>query len=111
MRLGSTGSSRTPRMSLITFAEGELLEAIKTELITGRKFQDAQEKARERAAAQEVIASRGHKTIPGLGKLAISLPEDDYWALVAKYGHECMTDRTFLKDLQRLEPQFAGAKL
>src|SRR5688500_11448822 len=111
MRPGSSDSGRAPQMSLITFAEGELLEAIKTELITGRKFQDAQEKARERAAAQEAIAARGHKTIPGLGKLAISLPEDDYWALVQKYGPECMTDRTFLKDLQRLEPQFASAKL
>lgn len=93
-------------MAVIQFAEGELLDAVKNELISGRKFQDAKERARERTVAQEAFLSRGHKTIPGLGKLAIAMPEDDYWDIIGKYGPECMQDRAFLKDLQRLEPQF-----
>lgn len=98
-------------MAVLSFAEGELHQLVINELVSGRKFQDAQEKARERAAAQEAFAARGHKTIKGLGKLALSIPEDDYFALTSKYGTECMHDRGFLKDLQRLEPQFASAKL
>lgn len=96
---------------VLQFAPGEINDLILNELISGRKFKDAQEKARERAAAQEAFAARGHKTIPGLGKLAISLPQQDYFDIIGKYGKECMHDREFLKDLQRLEPQFAAAKL
>lgn len=96
---------------VLQFAPGEINDLILNELISGRKFKDAQEKARERVAAQEAFAARGHKTIPGLGKLAISLPQQDYFDIIGKYGKECMHDREFLKDLQRLEPQFAAAKL
>lgn len=96
---------------VIQFAEGELHSLLVAELVSGRKMRAAQEKARERAAAQEAIAARGHKTIKGLGKLAMSIPEDDYYDLIQKYGRECMSDRTFLKDMQRLEPQFKVASL
>lgn len=96
---------------VLQFAPGEINDLILNELISGRKFKDAQEKARERVAAQEAFAARGHKTIPGLGKLAISMPQQDYFDIIGKYGKECMHDREFLKDLQRLEPQFAAAKL
>jgi len=96
---------------VLQFAPGELNDLIVAELVSGRKFKDAQEKARERSAAQEAFAARGHKTIPGLGKLAISMPQEDYFDIIGKYGKECMHDREFLKDLQRLEPQFAAAKL
>lgn len=93
------------------FAEGELNQLILNELISGRKFKDAQEKARERSAAQQADAARGHKTIKGLGKLAMVIPEDDYFDIIQKYGPECMHDRKFLKDMQRLEPQFKVASL
>lgn len=96
---------------VLQFAPGELNDLIVAELVSGRKFKDAQEKSRERVAAQEAFAARGHKTIPGLGKLAVSIPQDDYFDIIGKYGKECMHDRGFLKDLQRLEPQFAAAKL
>jgi hypothetical protein len=96
---------------VINFAPGELNDLIVAELVSGRKMRAAQEKARERAAAQEAIAARGHKTIKGLGKLALTIPEDDYFDLIQKYGQEAMHDRTFLKDMQRLEPQFKVASL
>lgn len=96
---------------VIHFAEGELNDLIVAELVSGRKFQDAKRKAAEQAAAQEARLARGHKTIKGLGKLALSIPEDDYYDLIHKYGTECMSDRTFLKDMQRLEPQFKVASL
>lgn len=96
---------------ILQFAEGELHQLIINELVSGRKMKAAQERARERAAAQQADAARGHKTIKGLGKLALSIPEDDYFDLIQKYGQECMHDRTFLKDMQRLEPQFKVASL
>lgn len=91
---------------IANLSEGEITRAIINELISGRRFKDAQEKARERVAAQEAFASRGHKSIKGLGKLAVSIPEDDYYDLVGKYGTEAFADRGFIRDLQRLEPQF-----
>jgi len=96
---------------VLQFAPGEINDLILNELISGRKFKAAQEKARERSAAQEAFAARGHKTIPGLGKLALSIPQEDYFDIIGKYGEEAMHNREFLKDLQRLEPQFASAKL
>jgi hypothetical protein len=98
-------------MSVLHFAPGELNDLIVAELVSGRKYVDAQEKARERAAAQEAVAARGHKTIPGLGKLAIAIPQQDYFDLLGKYGQDAMHDRSFLKDLQKKEPQFKVASL
>jgi len=98
-------------MAVLHFAPGELNDLIVKELVSGRKYVDAQEKARERAAAQEAQAARGHKTIKGLGKLAISIPQQEYFDLIGKYGTECMHDREFLRDLQKKEPQFKVASL
>lgn len=98
-------------MSVLHFAPGELNDLIVAELVSGRKYVDAQEKARERAAAQEADAARGHKTIKGMGKLAVVLPQQEYFDLIGKYGHGAMHDRSFLKDLQKKEPQFKVASL
>jgi hypothetical protein len=98
-------------MSVMHFAPGELNDLIVKELVSGRKYVDAQEKARERSAAQEAVAARGHKTIPGLGKLAIAIPQQEYFDLLGKYGNDAMHDREFLKDLQKKEPQFKVASL
>jgi hypothetical protein len=98
-------------MSVMHFAPGELNDLIVKELVSGRRFVDVRERAREQAAAREAFAARGHKTIPGLGKLAISIPQQEYFDLVGKYGNDAMHDREFLKDLQRKEPQFKVASL
>lgn len=98
-------------MAIAEISEGEIAQAVIAELCSGRKFADAQAKARERAAAQEAFAARGHKTIPGLGKLALTIPEDEYFDIIGKYGTECMQDRGFLKDMQRLHPEFKVASL
>ncbi len=89
----------------------ELDRALANELCSGRKFHEATLRARERACAQEAREARGHKTIPGLGKLVLSIPDNEYFQLTQKYGYGCFDDRGFIKDMQRLEPDLACHKV
>lgn len=89
----------------------EIDAALQRELISGRKFKEATLRARERAAAQDSAQAKGHKAIPGLGKLVASIPADEYFALIQKYGYDCFDDRGFVRDFQRLEPDLACHKV
>lgn len=89
----------------------ELDRALATELCSGRKFHEATLRARERACAQEAFAARGHKTMAGLGKLVLTIPDNEYFQLTNKFGYKCFDDRRFIKDMQRLEPELATHKV
>lgn len=85
--------------------------ALLNELCSGRKFKEATLRARERACAQEAKAARGHKSIPGLGKMVLSIPDHEYFQIINKYGYEAFDDREFIRDFQRLEPDLACHKV
>lgn len=85
--------------------------ALLNELCSGRKFREAKRRAIERACAQEANATRGHKTIPGLGKKVLDIPEDDYYDIIAKEGYEFFDHRENVKFIQKVAPEFAGAKV
>ena len=89
----------------------EMDRALAAELCSGRKFHEATLRARERACAQESAAARGHKSIPGLGKLVMSIPDHEYFLMCQKYGYEAFDDRGFVRDMQRLEPDLACHKV
>jgi hypothetical protein len=80
-------------------------QALERELARGWNAKLALEKQREIEAAKEAEALRGHRTIAGLGKCVLTLPQEEYEAIVAKYGYEAFSDRGFIRDMQRLEPQ------
>lgn len=92
-------------------AEADLDAALMRELCSGRKYKEATLRARERACAQEAKAARGHKAIPGLGKMVLSIPDHEYFQMIHKYGYEAFDDRGFIKDVQRLEPDLACHKV
>lgn len=89
----------------------ELDRALANELCSGRKFHEATLRARERACAKEAAEARGHKSIPGLGKMVLSMPDHEYFGMIQKYGYDCFDDRGFIKDVQRLEPDLACHKV
>lgn len=74
-------------------SQDELRHEIVRELITGWKFEEARSRARERAAAQEAQSARGHKSVLGLGKLAGTIPQEDFMRIIAKEGIEFFQDR------------------
>jgi len=80
--------------------------ALINELCSGRKFMEENCKYRERQAAQDAFASRGHKTHKALGKKVLSLPAYDFFRLRHKLGEDAMHDRSTIKDIQRLAPEF-----
>lgn len=90
--------------------EGELRHNLIKELCSGRKFVEAQQSTRERSAAAEAYARRDAKT-SALGKCLLVMPANEYFNLNTKYDGKCWQDRGFIKDMQRLEPQFAVNKL
>lgn len=98
-----------PIMAILT--DIEMDRALMNELCSGRKHYEATLRARERACAQEAAASRGHKTIPGLGKLVLSIPDHEYFQICQKYGYDAFDDREFVRDMQRLEPDLACHKV
>lgn len=86
-------------------------QALITELCSGRKYKEATLRARERACAQEAKAAKGHKAIPGLGKMVLSIPDHEYFQIIHKYGYDCFDDKGFVRDMQRLEPDLACHKV
>lgn len=80
--------------------------AMITELCSGRKFLEENCKFRETHAAQDAFASRGHKTSKALGKKVLSLPAYDFFRLQHALGEEAMHDRSTIRDIQRLAPEF-----
>jgi len=65
----------------------------------------------ERACAQDAFASKGHKTIPGLGKKVLDMTEDDYYDIIAKEGYEFFDHKENVRYIQKIAPEFTGAKV
>lgn len=80
--------------------------AMITELCSGRRFMEENCKFREDHAAKDAFASRGHRTHKALGKKVLSLPAYDFFRLQHKLGEEAMHDRSTIKDIQRIAPEF-----
>jgi len=104
-----TGEGKSETMPIIS--DIDLDAALTRELCSGRKYKEATLRARERACAAEATAAKGHKAIPGLGKMVLSLPDYEYFKMIEKYGYEAFDDRGFIKDVQRLEPELACHKV
>ena len=88
-------------------SEAALADALIKELCSGRALMEEMQHMREHVAAAEAKASIGHKTLPGLGKLAAVIPQHEWFLMRAKYGEDCWHDREFVRDFQRLEPAMA----
>ncbi len=94
-----------------TISEEECTAALLQELRWGRQVKQSMEQIRETDAAIDAAKAKGHKSIPGLGKLAVVVPAYEWFTIRAKYGGECWQDRQFIKDFQRLEPNMAVHKV
>jgi hypothetical protein len=91
---------------IATLSEAEMTSAVLRELITGHKLLDEMQHLREYEAAKEANALRGSKTVGALGKQVLNIPQREWFQMREKFGEECWSDREFVKDVQRLEPQF-----
>lgn len=89
----------------------ELDAALIRELCSGRQLMETRQQLREKAAAWEAKAMRGHKSLPGLGKAVAVIPQHEWFLMREKYGHDALHDRGFMRDFQRFEPQMAVNKL
>jgi len=89
-----------------TFSEAEKTAAVMKELCSGRRLLDEMQHYREVDAAREAAAQRGSKSAGALGKAVLAIPQREWFQMREKYGDECWSDRGFVKDVGRLEPQF-----
>lgn len=94
-----------------TLATEEVTAELLKELRWGRQLKQSFEQIRETDASIEAHAARGHKSIPGLGKMAVVVPAYEFFTIREKYGPECWHDKGFIKDFQRLEPTMAANKV
>lgn len=94
-----------------TLSEEECTAALLRELRWGRQVKQSFEQIREADAGREAFAARGHKTIPGIGKLAVVVPAHEFFTIREKYGPDCWHDKEFIRDFQRLEPTMAANKV
>ena len=94
-----------------TISEEECTAELLRELRWGRQVKQTFEQVRETDAAIEAHAARGHKSIEGLGKLAVVVPQHEFFTIREKYGPDCWHDREFIRDFQRLEPSMAANKV
>ena len=92
-----------------TFSEGEKLDALITEIRTGRVFMDSLQEHREMDAREEAQKYRdaGRRRSHKLKHLA-EIPQREYMQLIHKYGNEEVESREFIRDYQKREPDMAG---
>lgn len=94
-------------------ADAELTDAIVKELCSGRQLLKIREEEMEKEARRVARLDRGHKTIPGLGKKVFTWHEDQFFAMLQdpRFGLEAMHDKSFMREMQKREPDMAGFKL
>lgn len=93
------------------FSDEELDAALIRELCSGRMLMETMQQMRERACAKEAKSMIGHKAIPGLGKCVMNIPAHEFFLIREKYGDEAFSDKGFIRDMQRLEPEMAVNKI
>lgn len=86
-------------------------DALVKELCSGRQLEEERMHLREHVAAARASAMKGHRTIGGLGKLAVEVSAREFFTIREKYGPDCWGDRGFVRDFQRLEPEMACHKV
>lgn len=90
--------------------EGELGRAFERELRTGLELKKATEAEREKQAAMEAHDFKGHKTIPGLGKMVGVFPEWEFFRLIQQYGHAEVHSKDFMRFHNRKFPHLSPNK-
>jgi len=95
---------------IATLSEAEMTRAALREIVTGEKLLNEMQHLREYEAAKQAAALRDSKTVGALGKQVLSIPQREWFQMREKYGAEAWSDRGFIRDVQRLEPQFAVHK-
>jgi len=96
---------------MTSIQEAEMNAALVRELCSGRMLMETMQQFRERDAAAEAKSFIGHRSIPGLGKHVASVPAHEWFLMRERYGEDCWSDKGFVRDFQRLEPEMASNKL
>lgn len=91
-------------------SEEAMTAALINELCSGRQFLDSLQKYREVSAAKIAADSRKYTPNKNLRHVA-EIPQREFFQMSHKYGHECWSDREFVRDFQRLEPTMAVHKI
>ena len=97
--------------SLQRVNEGEITAALEREIRSGEKMTQALQAHRLRKAARESSQHDRHKTAGSLGKLALTIPQTEFFRIRQNYGEDCWNDKTFIKDYQRLVPDSKVARV
>lgn len=80
---------------------GQVQDALIREIRTGFQLAKAQEDAEEIVAAQEAQTMRDAKAVKGLGLHVWEMPQDGYFRLLKKYGHDELHSKEFARYLRK----------
>lgn len=92
------------------YGDGEINRALIREITTGFQLIKANEKREEIHAAAEAKALKGHRTVKGLGKCVAVIPQDEWFRLNKKYGHEEVHSTEFLRYFNKRFPHLSPNK-
>lgn len=97
-------------MEIITklprYSDGEVDRAFLKEIQNGFKLELETMKNREDIAKKEAQELKG-KTHPVLGKCVAVMPPREYFRLVAKYGHDTVHSKEFLRYFHKKEREMS----
>ena len=93
-----------------TYSDAEIDREFMREIKNGFNLEQADEKRRTSIAAKEAEALRG-KTHPVLGKCVATIPARDFFRLTAKYGHDQVHSKEFLKYYNKTFPSMSPNKI
>lgn len=85
------------------------MRAMIQEIVTGKEFYKAQERAAEQLAAKEAQAYRGGKW--NSMKFVGTIPAEDYFTIRQFQGDDCWNDRAFVRDYFKKFPHLKAANI
>ncbi len=92
------------------YGDGEVNRALIREITTGFQLIKENERREELQAAAEAKALKAHKTVKGLGKCVAVIPQDEWFRLNKKYGHEEVHSKEFIRYFNKRFPHLSPNK-
>lgn len=93
------------------YSNGDIEAALIKEIKTGFQLEKETERFRVQAAAQEAATFKGHKTVPGLGRMVANIPAREYFRLIKKYGRKEVHSDGFMRYFQKKFPELSPSKI
>lgn len=92
-------------------SEEAITKAMINELCSGRRFTECMKNRQHIASTERARIAKQFQNKNSEIQLVASVPEDQYFKISNKYGNECWSDNSFIKDYTRFFPEHKASNI